>query len=102
MADRPRTQRSRSSGSLLPTGTVMNVRTTARFRAAAAKARDIRGMILPGEPSPNSNKAGRNNNNGPRTTDALCRQPTYEEYSQVMTGFTPEQIPVLNGLAASR
>ena len=27
------------------------------------------------------------------------RQPTYEEYSQVMTGFTPEQIPVLNGLA---
>jgi phospholipase C len=29
----------------------------------------------------------------------LGRQPTYEEYSQVMTGFTPEQIPVLNGLA---
>jgi phospholipase C len=27
------------------------------------------------------------------------RQPTYEEYSQIMTGFTPEQIPVLNGLA---
>jgi phospholipase C len=27
------------------------------------------------------------------------RQPTYEEYAEVMTGFTPEQIPVLNGLA---
>jgi phospholipase C len=27
------------------------------------------------------------------------RQPTYEEYAQIMTGFTPEQIPVLNGLA---
>jgi len=27
------------------------------------------------------------------------RQPTYEEYAQVMTGFTPEQVPVLNGLA---
>ncbi len=27
------------------------------------------------------------------------RQPTYEEYSQIMTGFTPEQIPVLSGLA---
>ena len=27
------------------------------------------------------------------------RQPTYEEYSQIMTGYTPEQVPVLNGLA---
>ena len=27
------------------------------------------------------------------------RQPTYDEYSQIMTGYTPEQIPVLNGLA---
>ena len=27
------------------------------------------------------------------------RQPTYDEYSQIMTGFTPEQIPVLSGLA---
>ena len=26
-------------------------------------------------------------------TVELGRQPTYEEYSQVMTGFTPEQIP---------
>jgi Phosphoesterase family len=32
-------------------------------------------------------------------TAELGRQPTYAEYSQVMTGFTPEQIPVLNGLA---
>jgi phospholipase C len=32
-------------------------------------------------------------------TAELGRQPTYQEYSQVMTGFTPEQIPVLNGLA---
>jgi phospholipase C len=27
------------------------------------------------------------------------RQPTYDEYAQIMTGFTPEQVPVLNGLA---
>jgi phospholipase C len=26
------------------------------------------------------------------------RQPTYEEYSQIMTGYTPEQIPVLSAL----
>ena len=32
-------------------------------------------------------------------TAEMGRQPTYEEYSQIMTGFTPEQIPVLNGLA---
>lgn len=32
-------------------------------------------------------------------TGEMGRQPTYEEYSQVMTGFTPEQVPVLNGLA---
>ncbi len=31
----------------------------------------------------------------------MGRQPTYEEYSQIMTGFTPEQVPVLNGLARS-
>ena len=29
----------------------------------------------------------------------MGRQPTYEEYAQIMTGFTPEQVPVLNGLA---
>jgi phospholipase C len=32
-------------------------------------------------------------------TGELGRQPTYEEYAQIMTGFTPEQVPVLNGLA---
>jgi phospholipase C len=32
-------------------------------------------------------------------TGELGRQPTYEEYSQIMTGYTPEQVPVLNGLA---
>jgi phospholipase C len=32
-------------------------------------------------------------------TAELGRQPTYEEYSQVMTGFTPEQVPVLSALA---
>ena len=32
-------------------------------------------------------------------TAELGRQPTYEEYSQVMTGFTPEQVPVLSKLA---
>jgi phospholipase C len=32
-------------------------------------------------------------------TAEIGRQPTYEEYAQIMTGFTPEQVPVLNGLA---
>ena len=32
-------------------------------------------------------------------TAEMGRQPTYEEYAQIMTGYTPEQIPVLNGLA---
>jgi phospholipase C len=27
------------------------------------------------------------------------RQPTYDEYAQIMTGYTPEQVPVLNGIA---
>jgi phospholipase C len=29
----------------------------------------------------------------------MGRQPTYEEYAQIMTGYTPEQVPVLNGIA---
>ena len=32
-------------------------------------------------------------------TGEIGRQPTYEEYAQIMTGYTPEQVPVLNGLA---
>ena len=32
-------------------------------------------------------------------TSEVGRQPTYEEYAQIMTGYTPEQVPVLNGLA---
>ena len=28
-------------------------------------------------------------------TVELGRQPTYEEYSQIMTGYTPEQVPVI-------
>ena len=32
-------------------------------------------------------------------TGEMGRQPTYEEYAQIMTGYTPEQVPVLNGLA---
>ena len=32
-------------------------------------------------------------------TAEVGRQPTYEEYAQIMTGYTPEQVPVLNGLA---
>ena len=32
-------------------------------------------------------------------TAEMGRQPTYEEYAKIMTGYTPEQIPVLNGLA---
>jgi phospholipase C len=32
-------------------------------------------------------------------TGEVGRQPTYEEYAHIMTGYTPEQLPVLNGLA---
>ena len=32
-------------------------------------------------------------------TGEMGRQPTYDEYAQIMTGYTPEQLPVLNGLA---
>ncbi len=32
-------------------------------------------------------------------TGEMGRQPTYDEYAQIMTGFTPEQLPVLNGIA---
>src|SRR5262245_14659619 len=29
----------------------------------------------------------------------IGRQPTYDEYAHIMTGYTPEQLPVLNGIA---
>jgi phospholipase C len=29
----------------------------------------------------------------------MGRQPTYDEYSQIMTGYTPEQVPVTSALA---
>ena len=32
-------------------------------------------------------------------TVELGRQPTYDEYSQIMTGYTPEQVPVISALA---
>jgi phospholipase C len=32
-------------------------------------------------------------------TAEIGRQPTYDEYAQIMTGYTPEQLPVLNGIA---
>src|SRR5262245_48956483 len=32
-------------------------------------------------------------------TSEMGRQPTYDEYAQIMTGFTPEQVPVLSGIA---
>ena len=32
-------------------------------------------------------------------TAEMGRQPTYEEYAHIMTGYTPEQVPVLNGIA---
>src|SRR6476661_7987408 len=32
-------------------------------------------------------------------TGEVGRQPTYEEYAHIMTGCTPEQLPVLNGIA---
>jgi phospholipase C len=31
----------------------------------------------------------------------LGRQPTFDEYAQIMTGYTPEQMPVLSGIARS-
>jgi len=32
-------------------------------------------------------------------TAEIGRQPTYDEYAHIMTGCTPEQLPVLNGIA---
>jgi phospholipase C len=32
-------------------------------------------------------------------TGEVGRQPTYAEYAHIMTGYTPDQLPVLNGLA---
>ena len=32
-------------------------------------------------------------------TGEIGRQPTYDEYAHIMTGYTPEQLPVLNGIA---
>src|SRR5215467_11174852 len=32
-------------------------------------------------------------------TAEMGRQPTYEEYAQIMTGYTPERVPVLSGIA---
>jgi phospholipase C len=32
-------------------------------------------------------------------TREMGRQPTYEEYRQIMTGYSPEQVPVLSALA---
>jgi phospholipase C len=32
-------------------------------------------------------------------TGEMGRQPTYEDYAQIMTGYTPEQVPVLSGIA---
>jgi phospholipase C len=32
-------------------------------------------------------------------TVELGQQPTYDQYKEIMTGFTPEQVPVLSGIA---
>ena len=32
-------------------------------------------------------------------TGEIGRQPTYDEYAHIMTGYAPEQLPVLNGIA---
>jgi phospholipase C len=32
-------------------------------------------------------------------TAEIGRQPTYDEYAQIMTGYTPEQVPVVSALA---
>ncbi len=29
----------------------------------------------------------------------MGRQPTYEEYRQIMTGYSPEQVPVISAIA---
>ncbi len=34
-------------------------------------------------------------------TGEVGRQPTYQEYAQIMSGYTPEQVPVLNGIAGA-
>ena len=33
-------------------------------------------------------------------TGKIGRQPTDDEYAQIMTGFTPDRVPVLRGIAA--
>ena len=35
-------------------------------------------------------------------TAEMGRQPTYDEYAQIMTGYTPDQLPVLNRSAVRR
>jgi len=32
-------------------------------------------------------------------TAEMGRQPTYDEYAQIMAGYTPDQVPVISGLA---
>jgi phospholipase C len=32
-------------------------------------------------------------------TGEMGRQPNYDEYANIMTGYTPEQLPILNGIA---
>ena len=34
-------------------------------------------------------------------TGETGRQPKYDEYAEIMTGYTPEQLPVLSGLAGT-
>ena len=34
-------------------------------------------------------------------TAEMGRQPTYDEYAQIMTGYSPDQVPVLSGIARS-
>ena len=34
-------------------------------------------------------------------TDELGRQPTVDEYSQIMTGYTPQQMPVLSAIRST-
>src|SRR5215472_1427179 len=33
------------------------------------------------------------------TAERVGRQPTYQEYAQIMTGYTPEQVPVISAIA---
>ncbi|HEX7211488.1 MAG TPA: alkaline phosphatase family protein [Propionibacteriaceae bacterium] len=54
---------------------------------------------LPAEPGQSPTMSGFVTDYISAFTAEMGRQPTYDEYSQIMTGYTPEQMPVLSTLA---